>query len=266
MRYVVAGFIALIKIELANIFQYRIVMFLYALWEVVNPVIYLIVWSTVAGDGRIAGFSRDDFVMYYLVFMVVAHLTQAIEVYTFGPLIEQGKLSPRLLRPIHPSWAAAATNIAYKTVSLIMLGPVWIAAFLIMRPSFGGDWGHNRALCAGDFRGDPSIVPYRLAVRDAGVLDDALIFVLGNLGGIAFASRRADRPRLPFCPGFVRDLAIALPPRYTLGFPVEVVLGRLDAAELAVGFAVQGAWIAAAAMSFVIVWRSGIKRYSAVGA
>lgn len=265
MRYVVAGFIALIKIELANIFQYRIVMFLYALWEVVNPVIYLIVWSTVAGDGRIAGFSRDDFVMYYLVFMVVAHLTQAIEVYTFGPLIEQGKLSPRLLRPIHPSWAAAATNIAYKTVSLIMLVPVWIAAFLIMRPSFGGDW--------------VTIALFVPAISAAILLS----FLIGSLFAmLAFWTTRSfsfweiwaglllllggQIAPVAVLPGFVRDLAIALPPRYTLGFPVEVVLGRLDAAELAVGFAVQGAWIAVAAMSFVIVWRSGIKRYSAVGA
>ncbi len=265
MRYVFAGFVALIKVELANIFQYRIVMFLYALWEVVNPVIYLIVWSVVAGEGRISGFSRDDFVMYYLVFMVVAHLTQAIEVYTFGPLIEQGKLSPRLLRPIHPSWAAAATNIAYKTVSLIMLVPVWIAAFLLLRPAFGGDW--------------ITITLFVPAVSAAILLS----FLIGSLFAmLAFWTTRSfsfweiwmgllfliggQVAPVAVLPGFVRNLATALPARYALGFPVEVVLGRLDEAELALGFAIQAAWIAVAALAFVIVWRSGIKRYSAVGA
>ena len=265
MRYVLAGFGALIKVELANIFQYRIVMFLYALWEVVNPVIYLIVWTVVAGDRRIAGFSSNDFVMYYLAFMVVAHVTQAIEVYTFGPLIEQGKLSPRLLRPMHPSWAAAATNIAYKTVSLIMLVPVWIAAFLILRPVFGGDW--------------VSVALFFPAVTGAVLLS----FLIGSLfamlafwttrsfsfweiwAGLLFLLGGQVAP-VAVLPGIVRDVATALPARYALGFPVEVVLGRLDASELALGFAIQAAWIAAAALGFVIVWRSGIKRYSAVGA
>ena len=240
-------------------------MFLYALWEVVNPAIYLIVWSLVAGEGKISGFSRDDFIMYYLVFMVVAHLTQAIEVYTFGPLIEQGKLSPKLLRPIHPSWGAAATNIAYKTVSLIMLVPVWIVAFLLLRPTFGGDL---------------ITIALFIPATFAAIL---LSFLIGSLfamlafwttrsfsfweiwSGLLFLIGGQVAP-VAVLPGFVRDLAIALPARYALGFPVEVVLGRLNQAELAFGFAIQAAWLTVAGLAFVVVWRSGIKRYSAVGA
>ena len=265
MRYVFAGFAALTRSELANLFQYQIMMFLYALWEVVNPVIYLIVWSLVVGEGRISGFSRDDFVMYYLIFMAVAHFAQAIEVYTFGPLIERGTLSPRLLRPIHPSWHAAAVNIAYKSVSLVMLAPVWIVLFLVLRPAFLGDW-LTVALFA------PALA--------AAIL---LSFLIGSLFAmLAFWTTRSfsfweiwmgllfllggQMAPVAVLPGFVRDIATVLPARYALGFPVEVVLGRLDAGELALGFAIQAAWIAAAALAFAVVWRSGIKRYSAVGA
>ena len=265
MRHILVGFAAFTRSELANLFQYRVMMFLYALWDVINPVIYLIVWSLVAGERQISGFSRDDFVMYYLVFMVVSHLALAIEVYTFGPLIERGQLSPRLLRPIHPWWHAAAVNVSYKLVNLIMLIPVWIGLFLVLRPAFPGDW---------------ITVALFLPALAAAIL---LSFLIGSLFAmLAFWTTRSfsfwqiwssllfllggQVAPVAVLPGFVRDLAIALPARYALGFPVEVVLGRLDAGELVMGFAIQAGWIAIAAVAFAAVWRSGIKRYSAVGA
>ena len=67
-------------------------------------------------------------------------------------------------------------------------------------------------------------------------------------------------------PGFVQNLATALPMRYTLGFPIEVLLNRLDAGELALGFALQLVWLIAAALIVRQVWRAGIRQYSAVGA
>ena len=54
--------------------------------------------------------------------------------------------------------------------------------------------------------------------------------------------------------------------RYTLGFPIEVLLNRLDAGELALGFALQFVWLIAAALIVRLVWRAGIRQYSAVGA
>ena len=105
-----AGFSSLLRAELADLFQYRIEMFLYGLWQVVNPIIYLVIWSTVVGGGDIAGYTRDDFILYYLVFMAVSHLTLAIEVYTMAPSIQSGRLSPHLLRPLHPFWRAGRST------------------------------------------------------------------------------------------------------------------------------------------------------------
>ena len=64
----------------------------------------------------------------------------------------------------------------------------------------------------------------------------------------------------------MQNLATALPMRYTLGFPIEVLLNRLDAGQLALGFALQILWLAAAALTVRAVWRAGIRQYSAVGA
>ena len=84
----------------------------------------------------VGGLRLSDFAAYYLTFMLVSHLTAAIEIYTFGPMIQRGELSPHLLRPMNPVWVAAARNISYKSVSLLLLIPVWIGLVLILRPSF----------------------------------------------------------------------------------------------------------------------------------
>jgi ABC-type uncharacterized transport system permease subunit len=50
-----------------------------------------------------------------------------------------------------------------------------------------------------------------------------------------------------------------------VGFPVEVLTGQLDAAALRAGFAFQAGWLAVALALFVTMWRTGVRRYAAVG-
>ena len=260
-----AGALALVRAELSDIFQYRVVMFLYALWNVVNPIVYLAVWSVVAGEGRVAGFGRGDFVMYYLVFMAVSHLTTSIEIYTFGPMIQSGGLSPHLLRPMHPFWLAAARNLAYKLVALVFIAPVWAALFVILRPPFEPAWS--------------GIVLFVPALLLAGLVAFAFGLAFAMLAfwttrsysfweiwlGLAFLLGGQVAP-VAVLPGAIQTLALALPFRYTLGFPIEVLLGRAAGLELAFGFGMQIAWLTLGALAAALIWRQGVRRYSAVGA
>jgi ABC-2 type transport system permease protein len=259
------GVYTLLKVELADLFQYRVVLFLYSLWEVINPIIYLAVWSVVVDDGEIADFGQSDFVAYYLILMIVSHLTVAIEIYTFGPMIQHGHLSPHLLRPIQPMWLAVARNLSYKTVTLLFLVPIWLLFFVILRPRF-----------------EIEAVAIVLFIISVG-----LATLLSFLAGAAFAMLAFWTTRsfsfweiwvgltfllggqvapIALLPGALQYLAIALPLRYTLGFPIEVLMGRIQGFELALGFMLQTGWTLAAALVVGAIWRAGIKRYSAVGA
>jgi ABC-2 type transport system permease protein len=64
----------------------------------------------------------------------------------------------------------------------------------------------------------------------------------------------------------LRVVAAVLPFRWMIAFPVEVVLGRAHGRELLIGCAMQGLWIALALLAMRVVWRRGVRRYSAVGA
>ena len=55
-----------------------------------------------------------------------------------------------------------------------------------------------------------------------------------------------------------------LPFRSTLGFPAELLAGRHDGRQVAVGFLVGVAWTALFAALYVAGWRRGIRRFQAV--
>ena len=58
---------------------------------------------------------------------------------------------------------------------------------------------------------------------------------------------------------------MVLPFRYMIGFPVEVLTGGLNAADTHTGFAFQVGWLVVTVILFVLIWRAGVKQYSAVG-
>ncbi|MBT3602099.1 MAG: ABC transporter permease, partial [Candidatus Latescibacteria bacterium] len=66
-------------------------------------------------------------------------------------------------------------------------------------------------------------------------------------------------------PNLVQQIANILPFRWAVAFPVELMLGRLSNEQIWHGFTMQGMWLVISLVLLKIVWRSGIKKYSAVG-
>jgi ABC-2 type transport system permease protein len=57
------------KTAIAGQFQYRVANYFWMIGMVAEPVIYLIVWSTVADSrgGSVGGFTPGEFAAYYIV-------------------------------------------------------------------------------------------------------------------------------------------------------------------------------------------------------
>jgi ABC-2 type transport system permease protein len=65
------------KTTIAEQFQYRGALVIWLMGLILEPVIYLSVWSTVAlsQGGTVDGFTAADFAAYYLVALVVSQAT-----------------------------------------------------------------------------------------------------------------------------------------------------------------------------------------------
>jgi len=255
---------ALIQATWASWLQHRGFFFILAFGWMIPPLIYLLVWSTAASGKTIGGLNQGEFVAYYLVLILVNQLTFSQTSWTVGDLIRYGQMNRLLVRPLSPVYDALSSEVAGKVVYMLFDVPIVAALALILHPELHLTprnvlafvpalglawmlrffWGYWIALLA-----------FWAARADALLaVQDALIFLLA--GQVA---------PIQLLPDGLRNAALALPFRYMVGFPVEVVTGQLDTFGLWTGFAFQVGWLVIALALSASVWRVGLKRYSAVG-
>ena len=256
-----------LRTSFAAMLQYRVALVIWLLSQVLDPVIYLVVWSTVsaASGGEVGGYTRGDFAAYFLVLMLVNNVTYSWIMYEYDYRVREGTLSAALLRPVHPIHADLADNLASKMISTPGMLLVAVALGFVFRPTL-------------------HLVPWALAAFVPAV---ALAFTLRfliewTLALAAFWTTRVSALNqtyfvamlflsgqvapLALFPGFVQAIGTALPFRWMISFPVELLLGYLTPAQVLTGFAAQAGWIVVGLVLVRVVWRAGVRQYSAVGA
>lgn len=253
--------------EIAVQFAYRWALAIWLLGLVVEPVIYLAVWTTVAASqgGSVSGFTGGDFAAYFTILMVVNQLTFTWHFYEFEWRIRQGFFSPLLLRPIHPIHNDLAENLTFKLLTFTAVAPAAILLIIGFRASLNPTLLDVLAflpalLLAMALR---FMVEWTLALaafwvtRVAAINEAYFLLMLFLSGQVA---------PLALLPDFVQVAASVLPFRWMVAFPVETLLGRLAPSDILVGYGVQVLWIGIALVILRVGWREGTRRYSAVGA
>src|SRR5205823_354951 len=71
---------------------------------------------------------------------------------------------------------------------------------------------------------------------------------------------------LAVLPPAIRAAARLFPFQAMYAFPIEVAMDRQSSTQILENFLLQVAWIALGLVVWRVVWRAGLKRYSAVGA
>ena len=266
MSGIVAVYAAQLRTSLATQFQYRMSLAIWMIGRIIQPLIYLVVWSTVARTrgGAVGGYSEGDFAAYFILQMIVSQLTFSWIMWEYDYTIRSGQFNFKLLRPIHPIHADVADNLAYKLLTLVILIPAALLLAWLFPPTF-------------------NFQPWHVA---AGVAATALAFVVRftlewTLAMAALWTTRVNAVNqsydvlliffsgffapLAVMPASVQTLANLLPFRWLIAFPIELTLGRLQGQAVLLGFGMQLFWLALTLTALTFVWRAGVKQYSAVG-
>jgi len=251
-------------------FCYRGEIVLWALWGVVYPTVAMIVWQVAAMDSKsghdIRGFGPGEFAAYFLLTMIVSHVSTAWDIYEMGYQVQTGRMATKLLRPILPIWESIADNIAYKMLTLVILVPIWC---ILAR------WAQ------------PQLAAISITQLVCGVIALLLGAILSylwsyNLGLSAFWITRTDGlgefwfglslffggrlAPLTILPPVIQRVAGRLPFKWMIWFPSAVLMGGItDTREILIGYLYQIGWLVFGLIVFRWLWRAGTRRFSAVG-
>ena len=228
------------------------------------PLVMLAIWAAAARSGPVGGYSQEGFAAYYLAALLVRLMTGAWVVWEMTMEIRQGTLALRLLRPIHPLLQWSADNLAAIPMRGVVAIPVVAILLYVARGQLSHDWFSWALLCPAllgawllYFLVQAIIGTLALRFESAASLFDAWLGFSNILSGYLIP--------LDLFPRAVRELALVLPFRFQLSFPVELMLGRWSRAEALELLAAQWAYVALFLVSTRVAWRSGLRHYAAYG-
>jgi ABC-2 type transport system permease protein len=197
--------------------------------------------------------------------MVVDHLTFDWHMWEYDYRVREGLLSPLLLKPVHPIHGDIADNLAYKSLTMLVVIPAAILLTLFFRPSFEAPLWAVLAFV-------PAIIlAFLLRFLSAWTLAMASFWTtriqaLNQTFFVAELFFAGQIAPLDLLPAPLQLVANLLPFRWGLAYPVELFLGRLTPREAITGLAAQLIWLAITLVILRLVWRAGLRRYSAFGA
>jgi ABC-2 type transport system permease protein len=246
--------------------QYRVAQYFYMIGMVAEPVVYLVVWTTIAEDqgGAVNGITVGEFAAYYIVWTLVRNMNIVFGAPFWEYRIREGRLAGDLLKPMSVLHYDLAFFAGWKFVVVAMWIPIAIGLSAVFHPTL-----------------DPSALEigvFICAIWGAYLIRTMFQGVLGMLnfwttrGAAVFDLYMATEMLLSgrlvplqLMPEWVQTLANFFPFKWTFGYPIESLVGNLSTRSLLLGLVAQGLWIVIGLVLYRLAWRVAIKRFTAVG-
>ena len=265
-RQYASFYMNLMKIAIVVQFQYRVANYFYMIGMIAEPVIYLVVWSTIADaqGGSVGGYTAGTFAAYYIVWTLVRNMNIVFTPYGWEGRIQRGRLSGELLRPIHPIHNDIAYFAGWKFVVIIMWLPLAFILTLIFHPVVDITV--------------TEIIVFFFAIWGAYLIRTMMLSLLGMITfwttrvsaiyefffaiELLFSGRLVPMSLLP---DWLQNIALFMPFQYTFFYPINVLVGNASTEELLLGLLIQVFWILIGAFFVYIVFKKGIKKFTSVG-
>lgn len=248
-------------------FSYR---FNFLIWRVRNVILLIsmyFLWLAVLPEGTdLFGYDQSSMLTYILLTSIVGAVVTSNRSYAIGQEINDGNLSNFLLQPINYFAYWFSRDIGDKLMNLIFSIVEIALIFIIIKPPFYFQTSLDFILFF--------IVSIILAII-------LYFFINILLGMIGFWSPDVWAPRFIFwilvgffagqyfpldiLPPTIYEIFKLLPFSYLIYFPIKVYLGQLSYNEIFYGFLITFVWIIIFAFIVNIVWKKGLKSYTAVG-
>lgn len=259
MRKLKAVFSILFKDNL----NYRAQAVVWILTAVVPTLTTAYVWIAASGGRDLGQFSQPQLLVYFLGAIMLANITTSAIGFDMGQEIKDGKLSFYLVRPLDYFSYQFIANVAWRLFRSLIFVPFFLILVIIYWHQLAqvhlhfdiGFWllviiGHLISFFIGFAIGG-------MALHFEEVRAAAMLFILSNL---LFSGQLAP---VSLMPPFLQSLAGVLPFRYVMSVPLEHMVGHQSNTQSLV--LLGCAWVVTLFLIGQVIYRFGLKRYSAIG-
>lgn len=269
MRNVALKYAKSFSIALKAGLEYR-VNFYFSIAAAAAPVIIqTALWIALYGNepgAALFGFTFAQMVAYTVIAQLVSRLVRTGFEYEINGDIRTGSLDRYLVKPVSYFSFRLFAFLGDKTVHSLVTGALLAVSLTVL------------SLVLGFEVRVPAVCAFLLALAAAFTLN-FLIFWCVSLTGfwlteIGFLFE-AVRIVIIAASGGIFPLAVfgkageaalsALPFRFTIQYPVELLLGRVPSPEIGPSFLLAGLWIVILFALARLLWSRGIRRFAAVG-
>ena len=139
-------YLATMRMAMQEQFQYRTANYFYMLGMIAEPVIYLVVWTTIADQqgGSVQGLTAGYFAAYYIVWTLVRNMNIVFGRRTGSTGSARATLNRDLLRPVLPLHYDIAWFAGWKVVVIVLWLPIAFALSLALRSDARADAAADR--------------------------------------------------------------------------------------------------------------------------
>ena len=137
LRSLADFYLTLMRTGITNQFQYRVAGYFYMLGMVAEPVIYIVVWTTIARThgGSVNGITAGEFAAYYIVWTIVRNMNVVFGAPYWEYRIREGELSGQLLRPLHPINYDVGWFAGTRFVNVLLWIPIAATLIAVFHPT-----------------------------------------------------------------------------------------------------------------------------------
>lgn len=230
------------------------------------PLVMMAVWLSLAHGGSVGGYGPNQFIGYYLGVVWLRRITYVWILNDIEERIRTGELSAYLLRPLDMVHMELTHIVAVRFFNMLLVGGL-ISIILLLIP--GQQWVIT-----------PLGVLLFVMVVPVGFLFEFLLqYIVGTL---AFWTTQVFRifdmffflksllggfvVPLTLLPPAVQAVVRWLPFQSSIALPAEILIGQATPERVLMGTLVSLVWVIAMAVFSRLLWRAGLRSYSAVGA
>ena len=259
----VRAYRALFLAEFQAAAQYRVQFLLWLIGNVIRPVIFLAAWVAIANArGGSIGASTPA---------ISRPITVAL---TLGGPAGQASNAFEFEQSIRLGWLCAGFADRLTGSFTVVGDLVWKAVTLPALLRAGADWSgfhaHSRSRPGTSSSFSSVISGRRDPLPDRRILASLAFWTTrwrrSPTSSSSSASLRSQIAPWRSCPAPSRASPTILPFGYMLGVPSDILRGGLTVEQALARFAGQIVWVGLSYVGFQLIWRAGVRQYSAVGA